>query len=284
LSEEPKTEVALKQISNAPRTVEKALDILEALVDAGAVRPLGVTELSKMLKIHKSTVYRSLHALSQKGYVHQESGTNKYFLSFKLIEMGTSLLRQVPLREICKSTLKTLAEETSQVARLGLLDGDDIVYIEHVEGKDPLRLHTQIGSRIPVYCTAAGKSILAFLPENDKEAILDECRFQRFTPQTITDRMEFEKELESVRKNCFSISDEEFREGIRAVGAPIFNMDAMVIGAIVIVASSFRLRQNDIPLFGERIKKAALEISRKMGYPFSATHMKDMGGSDDYNR
>ncbi|MCX5907509.1 MAG: IclR family transcriptional regulator [Deltaproteobacteria bacterium] len=199
-------------------------------------------------------------------------------MGFKILQMGASLLRQVPLREIGKSTLEALAQETSQTGRLALLDRDEVVYIEHVEGKDPIRLHLQIGSRGPIYCTAAGKSILAFLPEKEKEEILAHCLFQGFTPKTITDRGKFENEIEGVKKNWFSISDEEFREGVRAVGAPIFNMDGRVIGAIVIVAPSFRLRQKDFPFFGQRVKKAALEISQKMGYSFSATQRKDNGG------
>ncbi len=266
----------LKQVHNAPSTVKKALDILEALVDAG--QPLGVTEISRRLKSHKSTVYRILQALFQKGYIHQDPGNNKYSLGFKILWMGASLLRQVPLREIGKSTLEALAQETSQTGRLALLDRDEVVYVEHVEGKDPIRLHLQIGSRGPVYCTAAGKSILAFLPPKEKEEILAHCCFQGFTSKTITDRGKFENELDGVRKNWFAISDEEFREGVRAVGAPIFNMDGRVIGAIAIVAPSFRLRQKDFPLFGQRVKKAALEISQKMGYSFSATQRKDNGG------
>jgi DNA-binding IclR family transcriptional regulator len=179
-----------------------------------------------------------------------------------------------------KATLEALALETSQTGRLAVLDQDEVVYIEHVEGKDPIRLHLQIGSRGPVYCTAAGKSILAFLAATETKEILARCRYQRFTPKTIIDREKFESELEGVRKNGFAISDEEFRKGVRAVGAPIFNMDGRVIGAIVIVAPSFRLRQKDFPLFGRRVKKAALEISQKMGCSLAANKLKDQGGKE----
>jgi DNA-binding IclR family transcriptional regulator len=153
---------------------------------------------------------------------------------------------------------------------LAVLEGDEVVYIEHEDGKDPLRLHLQIGSRGPVYCTAAGKSILAFLPEKEREEILSHCQFGLLTSKTITDRTKFANELERVRKNGFSLTNEEFLEGIRAVGAPIFNMEGKVIGAITIVVPTFRLRYKDFPLFGQRVKKAALEISQKMGYPVSS--------------
>jgi len=253
-----------KNVHNAPSTVKKALDVLETFADAG--RPLGVTEIGRKLKASKSTVYRILQAFSQKGYVHQEPSTQKYSLGFKILRIGAAILRQTPLREAGKAALETLALETSQTVRLAVLDREEVVYIDHVEGKDQIRLHLQIGSRGPVYCTAAGKSILAFLPKKEREEILSRCFFQRFTGKTIPDRPKFDLELEGVRKNGFSISDEEFREGIRAVGSPIFDMHGRVVGAIVIVAPTFRIRQKDFPLFGQRVKKAAWEISQKMGY------------------
>jgi DNA-binding IclR family transcriptional regulator len=256
--------VGLKNANNAPSTVRKALEILEVFAEAG--EPLGVTEISRRLKAHKSTVYRILQVFFQKGYIHQDPLTEKYYLGFKILRIGSVILGQVSFREIGKEVLKVLAQETSQTVRLALLEGNEVVYIEHVDGKDPLRLHIQVGSRGPVYCTAAGKSILAFLPEKEREEILSRCQFELLTSKTITDRTKFANELEGVRKNGFSLSNEEFREGIRAVGAPIFNMEGTVVGAIVIVAPSFRLRHKDFPLFGQRVKKAAMEISQKMGY------------------
>jgi DNA-binding IclR family transcriptional regulator len=258
----------LKSVNNAPSTVKKALEILEAFVEAGP--SLGVTEISRRLKSHKSTVYRILQALFQKGYIQQDAITGKYSLGFKILQIGAVILGQAPLREMGKASLEALALETSQTVRLALLERDEVVYVEHVDGKDPIRLHLQVGSRGPVYCTAAGKSILAFLPEKETEMILSHCQFKRLTPKTIADRTQFVSELEGVRKNGFSISNEEFREGIRAVGSPIFNMESRVIGAIVIVAPTFRLRRKDFPLLGQRVKRAALEISQKMGYPLSA--------------
>ncbi|HSR10962.1 MAG TPA: IclR family transcriptional regulator [Thermodesulfobacteriota bacterium] len=257
--------MAGKSVNNAPSTVRKALDMIEAFAEAG--RPLGVTEISRRLKAHKSTAYRILQALRQKGYIRQDPVTEKYSLGFKILRIGAGLLEQVSFREIGKEVLKTLGQETSQTARLAVLEGTEVVYIEHVDGKDPLRLHLQIGSRGPVYCTAAGKAILAFLPERERDEILSQCEFRVLTAKTIDHRSKFLKELEAVRKNGFSVSNEEFREGIRAAGAPIFDMQGRVVGAIVMVAPAFRLRTRDFPLFGQQVKKAAMEISRKMGCP-----------------
>ncbi len=257
--------MAVKNVNNAPSTVRKALEMIEAFADAG--RPLGVTEISRRMKANKSTAYRILQALCHRGYIHQDPVTGKYHLGFKLLRIGAAILEQVSFREIGKEVLKTLGRETSQTARLAVLEGNEVVYIEHVDGKDPLRLHLQIGSRGPVYCTAAGKAIVAFLPEEEKHEILSHCEFRILTAKTIGDRGKFMKELEAVRKNGFSISNEEFREGVRAAGAPIFDMEGAVVGAIVVVAPAFRLRYKDFPVFGQQVKKAALEISRKMGYP-----------------
>lgn len=255
---------ANKSINNAPSTVKKALDILEAFVDAGS--SMGVTELGQKLKTNKSTVYRILQALLQRGYVNQDDRTNKYLLGYKILRLGGAILGRVPLREIGRANLEALAQETLQTARLAILDREEVVYIEHVEGKDPIRLHLQVGSRGPVYCTAAGKAILAFLPASESNRILSRIRFRSYTPKTITGIRQFQSELEGVKKNGYAITDEEFREEVRAVGAPIFNMDARVVGAMVIVAPAFRMKRKNFPILGQQVKKAALSISEKMGY------------------
>ena len=202
-----------KNVNNTPSTVRKALEMIEAFAEAG--KPLGVTEISRRLKAHKSTAYRILQALCQKGYIHQDPLTEKYYLGLKILRVGAGILEQVSFREIGREVLKTLAHETSQTVRLAVLERNEVVYIEHVDGKDPLRLHLHIGSRGPVYCTAAGKAILAFLPVKEREEILSQCPFTLLTSKTIKDRTRFTTELEGVRKTGFSISNEEFREGIR---------------------------------------------------------------------
>lgn len=255
----------IKKINNAPQTVGKALDILEAFVDAES--SLGVTELSHKLKINKSTIYRILQALLKKGYITQDRKTNKYFLGYKILKIGCAILSHIQLREMARVNLEELAKETSQTVRLAILDSEEVVYVDHVEGKDPIRLHLQIGSRGPLHCTAAGKSILAFLNENELENILNHYNFKALTPKTITSIEKLKSQLKMIKKHGYSFCDEEYMKGVRAVGAPILDMNTEVIGSIVIVAPSFRMKLKEVPTFGQQVKRVGLEISRKMGYP-----------------
>jgi IclR family transcriptional regulator, KDG regulon repressor len=262
-----------RNIQNAPGTVKKALDILEALAEVGGA--LGVTELGHRVQTHKSTVYRILQVLLQRGYVDQDTGNNKYSLGTKILSMGGAILSRLPLHAVGKPILEALSAETSQTVRLATLDRDEVVYIEHVEGQDPIQLRLQIGSRGPVYCTAAGKAILAFLPESEREEIVTRCRFQARTPKTIVSAAILRSHLDLVGKQGYSFCDEEYTDGVRAIGAPIFDLHGNTAGAVVIVAPSFRMRIKEIPAFGQKVRDAAGEISRKMGFspPESGTQM-----------
>jgi DNA-binding IclR family transcriptional regulator len=255
----------IKIKKNLPQTVERALNILETFESSGT--PLGVTELSYKLNINKSTIYRILQVLLMKGYINQDTGTNKYIIGYKILKMGGTILSRIQLRDIARTNLEKLAIETSQTIRLAILDGQEVVYIDHEEGKDPIRLHLQIGSRGPLHCTAAGKSILAFLKESEVEAILARYNLKAFTANTIKNIADLKIHLKNIRKNGYSFSDEEYTEGIRAVGAPIFNFETRVVGSVVLVSPTFRLKLKEVPAFGLKVKKEAIEISKKMGWP-----------------
>lgn len=255
----------IKKINNAPQTVEKALNILEAFENSA--NSLGVTELSRKLKINKSTTYRILQVLLKKGYINQDAETNKYSLGYRILKIGGAILSRIQLREIARVHLERLALEMSQTVRLAILDALEVVYIDHVEGKDPIRLHLQIGSRGPLHCTAAGKSILAFLKETEKENILAHYNLKAMTSKTITNIENLKTHLKMIEKNGYSFCDEEYTKGVRAIGAPIFNFETRVIGSIVVAAPTFRMKLKDVPTIGLEVTKSGLEISKKMGCP-----------------
>jgi len=254
-----------QRVSNTPQTVEKALDIVEAFVHAEG--SLGITELSNKLKMNKSTVYRILQVLLGRDYVHQDNKTNKYYLGYKILTIGGALLGQIQLREVAKTHLEELVAETAQTVRLAILDQEEVVYIDHVEGRDPISIRLQIGSRGPVYCTAAGKSILAFLEEKEKNNILARCTFEALTSKTIIKVKNLKAHLRQIKNNGYSFCDEEYAKGVRAVGAPVFDREMKVIGSIVVVAPSFRMKHNEVRTFGKKVKETGLAISRKMGCP-----------------
>ena len=254
----------MKKIKNAPQTVEKALRILDALAEERG--PLGISELSHRLDMSSSTTYRILQVLLNRRYINQDSVTNKYHLGYKILELSSSMLMKIELRNIARDHLEKLVKETSETARLAIMDGEEIVYVDQVEGEDHIRLRLQIGSRSPVHCTAAGKCIMAFLGDDEVGAILSKHKLKSFTPKTITNIDNLRDQLKRIKIKGYAFNDEEYREMVRAVGSAIFDFNMKVVGSVVVVAPSFRLRLSSVPEIARQVKRTALDISRQMGY------------------
>ena len=253
-----------KIIHNLPQTVERAIDILEAFADSRS--PLGITEISRRVELNKSTTYRILQALLKKGYVHQDSQTSKYQLSYMILRISGAVLGQNNLRQVAKEYLSELAQKTSQTAQIAILDKKEVVYIDQVEGKDILRLAVKMGGRAPLHCTAAGKAILAFLSRDEFKNILHNYNFIPLTPKTITSVKPLINQLEIIRRNGYSFCNGEYHKDVRAVGAPIFGMGKNVLGSVVLTLPYIRMKLVEVSSYGELVKKVGLEISKKLGY------------------
>ena len=251
------------RINNLPQTVERALDILEAFMESNEA--LGITELSRRVKLNKSTTYRMVQALRTRGYVNQDDHTNKYTLGYKILKLASGFMNQNKIREIARKYLEELSMKTSHTVQLTILVGNEVVYIDQVEGTDIFQLRLRIGNRGPLHCTAAGKSVLAFLKEDELENILNDFILTRFTDKTITSMKHLRKELKAIKRTGFSFCDREYDKYLRAIGAPIIGMGPKVIGAVVLVAPSNRIRIKEVSYFGNMVKETGLKISSEMG-------------------
>jgi IclR family acetate operon transcriptional repressor len=252
-----------KKINNLPQTVERALDILEAFLDSNGA--LGITELSRRVNLNKSTTYRIIQALRKRGYINQDSQTNKYCLGYKILKIAYISLNKNKLREIARKYLEELSKKTSHTVQLTVLEGNEVVYIDQVEGTDIFQLRLQIGNRGPLHCTAAGKCILAFLEEGELEGIIHRCHLTRLTEKTITSVGHLRKELRVIKRVGFSFCDREYDNHLRSIGAPITGMESKVIGAVVLTAPSNRIKIKEVPYFGNMVKETGIKISAEMG-------------------
>jgi len=249
--------------SNFPQTVERALDILESFINPN--EGFGITELSHKVKLNKSTTYRIIQALKAKDYIKQDVQSNKYYLGYKILKIANSFLNQNKLRAVARKYLEELSTETLQTAQLAILEGCEVVYIDQVEGNDVFQLRFQIGNRGPLYCTAAGKSILAFLKGNELENVLDNLDLIPITNKTVTSIEHLKKEIRTIKRNGFSFCDREYDKYIRAIGAPIIGLNQKVIGAVILTAPSNRMKLKEVPYYGNMTKEVALKISLEMG-------------------
>lgn len=251
------------RLNNLPQTVDRALDILEVFTDSKEA--LGITELSRRVNLNKSTAYRIVQALRTRGYINQDQGTSKYCLGYKILKLASGSLNQNKLRGIARKYLEDLSKTTSHTVQLTLLEGNGVVYIDQVEGTDIFQLRLQIGNRGPLHCTAAGKSILAFLTEGELENILKNSKLIRFTDKTITSISHLRDELRTIKRVGFSFCDREYDKSLRAIGAPIIGAGSKVMGAVALVAPYHRIKVKEVSFYGNLVKETGLKISLEMG-------------------
>jgi len=252
-----------RRVNNLPQTVERALDILEAFL--GSNGALGLTELSHRVNLNKSTTYRIIQALTKRGYIKQDSQTNKYCLGYKILRIAYTSLNQNKLREVARKYMEELSKKTSHTVQLTVLEGGEVVYIDQVAGNDIFQLRLQIGNRGPLHCTAAGKCILAFLKEGEFEAVVRRCRLTPLTEKTITSVGHLRKELRVIQRAGFSFCNREYDMHLRSIGAPILGMGSKVIGAVVLTAPSNRIRIKEVSFFGKMVRETGSKISLEMG-------------------
>lgn len=246
------------------QSFDRGLHILEIIANFG--KPMSVTQLSQELDVHKSTIFRLLNTLSSRGFVEQDPETQKYKLGLKILELSNRLLFNLEVSNVALPYLRDIVERLAVVGHLGVLNDSEVVYIQKIEGSEASVMYSQIGRRAPVHCTSMGKSMLAYLPEEDARRILEAKGLQRMTPKTICSIDELIENLRIVRFRGYALDNEENEMGIRCIGAPILDYHGSVIAAISISSSISRLDELKFVELTKEVSKAGLLISRQMGY------------------
>jgi len=254
--------------NNLVQSIERVVTIFDVLAQSS--QGISLRELSARVKLPKGTTHRLLSSLAYYGYIRQTPETKNYHLGFKLIELGSSLLNQLDIRSQAKPFLNDLAAKINETVHLVILDQYEALYIDKVESnvkQGGLQMVSQVGLRVPLHCSAVGKVLLAYLSENELEGIIQQTGLFKRTKNTITDPENLKAHLKVVRSRGFAIDDEENEEGIRCVGAPIFNQQGQVIAAISISGPAVRITKEVLKkTFKTEVIKAAAEISREFGY------------------
>ena len=251
------------------QSLERGLAILSAFYSD---RPLiGVSELSRELALSRSTAHRYIATLARLGYLQQDPDSKRYRLGPKVLDLGFSAINSMDVREISAPHLRRLSDETGHTVNLAILDGTDVVYIERCRTAQPgqrdIDLNLHVGARLPAYCTAMGKAILAFVPEDRREAIIERIDFVSRGPNTITDPAEFRAELERIRVSGFAVNDEELAYGLRSIAAPIQAHSGEVLAALnLAVHRTMSTMDELIARFGPAVKQTAEDISLGMGH------------------
>ncbi|MDQ7095238.1 IclR family transcriptional regulator [Desulfosporosinus sp. PR] len=248
------------------QTLERSLDVLEVL--AHAEEPLGVTEIGNRIQLHKSTVHRILQTLCYRGYVERAKENEHYQLGIKIVELGIRFFNDLEIRKVAAPVLNDLAKLLNEVVHLVLPDDGEIVYIDRAESSHVVGMHSKVGRRAPMHCTAVGKAILSTLPEEEVRHILETKGMTRYTPNTIIDPEVLLKELRSIRENKISVEKEENEIGIICLGTPVFDYSGRAIGAISVSGPASRIQEKGLERIGQEMKKAGEEVSSKLGFNY----------------
>lgn len=252
-----------RRADSSIQSIERAAAILRSFAEANT--ELGVTDLSRRLNLHKSTVSRFLSALQQEGFVEQNSETSKYRLGLRLVSLASVVLDGIDVRRVARPYLETLADQTQETVNITVLDGDECVNIDRVASPRPIRYVGWIGRRTPPHCTSTGKVLLAYLPPERYDVILPDP-LPALTSHTITDRDTLEAVLERVRMKGYATAHEEFEEGLSAIAAPLRNHTGNVIATVSISGPAYRIGTDNLQRYIDPLQEAARNISAALGY------------------
>ncbi len=244
------------------QSVNKALGLL-SLFEHDSLY-LGITEISNALELPKGTVHGIVRTLLGLGFLRQEAETKKYCLGLKIYELGVILAGRLEINQRAAGPAHRLAERCSLTSRIAIWDGDAALLMLNIDPRSAF--YHQIGPRIPAYCSAVGKAILAYLDPKELSAYLSRTRLVAYTSKTITHKRRLLQELRETHQRGYSIDHEETTMDMVCVGAPIFGRKGRLEGSISLSGDSDRMSGKAMERWIKELLKTAREISASMGY------------------
>lgn len=244
--------------------VDRAIDILLALYRHR--QPLGVTEISRELGLYKSTVHRTLATLQRRGFVQKEASSDRYVLGMKLFTLGALVKERTSLAQVAHPFMEQLARWAKETVHLGVLDPDldapeNLIVLDKVETQQVLTVTPRIGFGSSPHCSAMGKVLLAACPPDFVEEFVRRRGLPRRTPRTITDLERLQQELSQVRQQGYAVDDQEMELGLLCLGAPVYDAQGRVVGAISVSGPVTRMEALGRETVAEKLRQTAAAIS-----------------------
>jgi IclR family transcriptional regulator, KDG regulon repressor len=248
----------------AIQSVTHALDVLEQF--NADVDEIGVTELSKRLKLHKNNIFRLLATLEARGYIEQNKATENYRLGLRCLQLGQIYMNQMGFLLQAKATLHELAKSANESCYVAVKKGHAIVPLDFMEPKNPVRVVSLIGRTLPLHCTAPGKIHLA-LESGEGLALALPEKLHRYTDRTIVDRQALLRQLKEVGRTGYAVDEGEFMDDVMSVAVPVHDYTRNLVGSLAIAAPAHRmtpqrLEKEIVPL----ITNGGNQLSIRLGY------------------
>jgi DNA-binding IclR family transcriptional regulator len=251
-----------KRRNNFVQSVDRAITVMELLSRRGWS---GVTEVAKELEINKSTAYRLLTTLRDRGLVEQDAATEKYRLGFGLVALASSVTADLDIARCSRPVCDRLAEQTRETVTVAVLEGDDAVILYQSNSRSSALSVDWSGMHTPLHATAAGKIFLHYMPKDQQRRILKRS-LQSYTENTIVELKALREDIQRDHGRGYWHTIEELEVGLNAIAAPVRCAEGVVVAAVSVSGPAFRLPPESFPEIGELCVQAAEEISRCLGF------------------
>jgi len=238
-----------------------------ALLQLFSASPRGLTakQVAEKSRLPVSTVHRFLANLEHAGFLNC-GNDNVYHLGVACFSIGQAALGQLDIRRVSLPYLQELNRQTRETTHLTVRHGLSAVYVEKLDSLEHLRIYSRIGAAVPIYCTAVGKVMLAYMSPEDRKSVLSQIVFQRFTPNTVGNLQELEAQLYRIRKQGYACDLEEHEMHIRCVAAPIWDNAGMVNASLSVTAPTLRMPIARLRQLAPIIQDVGQRISRDLGF------------------
>ena len=245
------------------QSVDRAITVLEILARTGEAR---VTDVAAELSVHKSTAFRLLSALEDRGLVEQDQARGRYRLGFGIVRLAGAVTARMDLTRTARPVCERLARDSGETVNLAVARSQYAVNIDQVPGAFAITAQNWVGTLTPLHATSSGKVLLAHLDPARRADVLAKAGRARFTPNTVTGEAELDRQLTSAAELGYATTVEEYEEGLNAIAAPVRSHHGEVIAAVSISGPAFRFTPGRMEQLAPALVAGSDEISHRLGY------------------
>jgi len=251
------------------RSLERGLAALEWA--AAADRPVALVDTARRLGLHRSTAHHLMQTLVRAGYLRQDERSRSYELTQKLYQLTGRGWRPEQLGAMAEPLLEELTRTTGEGTSLAVWHDGKVRIVAKRETDGPVRVVQDVGAERPLYCTAVGKALAAWMPRAELETALAGETMKRRTAKTITSRDAFAAELRRIRNAGYAIDDQEQHEGLRCIAMPVFSYTGEAVASMCVVGPRQRMTHQQLMAVRTPLAASSRALSKRLGHDAQAT-------------
>lgn len=256
---------AVETAEDKTRRVQSLAKIMQLVHILETVPDYSFGELVAAAGLPRGSVRRFLLSLIEAGLVTQDPSSRRYRLSLRWLTIGAHALEHLAYPQVARPFLERLRDATNLTSHLSVLEGRETVFVAKVEPREPIRLYTNVGMRAWAPCTASGKALLASLAPTEVLTRLGAPPWPTFTARTITSPAALREELARIREQGYAVDDEEHRQGIRCVAAPVASAQGYAVAAVSVSGLTTQIHPGIYAELGRAVRQTARELARHLG-------------------